>query len=218
MKELFEKYLGPAYGSNIPINIVEHGACDRFGLNDPKACRDCLYKTSYFYKSCGDYRVSEHYSESTVRWFILEDIFQFYNKTPLSLGGCCDVFMYSNNTILLCDMTCARPIYLEDHENNHEKINGKRDVAYRQLQDSIKKLYGCPEINNLISQVPNRIALLSMRKKQFAVEDQELDAVKFMSPFFSMTDEINSDRIVFYDMGCGFKFGVQEYPCIYNWE
>jgi hypothetical protein len=220
MRDLLETKLAASYGSQQKISVQEDTKSGLFGVNDPKACRDCENRTSYFYCSCEDKKVSMHKSEKPVKIIYLEDVFlQFRNVSSLTKGGCCDMLMYSDDKVVMMDMTCTRPEYVERHTQNGHEVEGKRDVVYRQIEDSVRKLRGCDVINTKLNSFTDRVAIFAVRKKIFAVEESEseTDAAMGMKSYSKMSDDFSSKMGLYTDMGNGFFFLVQEYPKVFEW-
>lgn len=189
------------YGSNVFADdeILRH-LCGyvmrgRFGLADEISCRDCSSLTRYFYVSCTDRIVLRVISNYDVHVVNLEKVFQSSGNEDLMQGGCCDYLLYSDNRLVLADLSCSRPNYVEK----------KRATAYRQTSDSIDKLRLFHDMAEKIECFERRDAMLAVRKKEFALEHAD-HAVESMSSFLRM--EL-SPRV---DMGNGFFFSVFEYP------
>lgn len=167
----------------------------RFGLADEISCRDCSSLTRYFYVSCTDRIVLRVISNYDVHVVNLEKVFQSSGNEDLMRGGCCDYLLYSDTRLVLADLSCSRPNYVEK----------KRATAYRQTSDSIDKLRLFHDLAEQIERFERRDAMLAVRKKEFALEHAD-HAVVAMSSFLRM--EL-SPRV---DMGNGFFFSVFEYP------
>ncbi|HRM89869.1 MAG TPA: hypothetical protein PLK68_05335 [Thomasclavelia ramosa] len=218
MRDLLETELAASYGSQQMISVQEDTKSGLFGVNDPKACSDCINRTSYFYRSCEDKKVSKHKSKKLVKIICLEDVFQQFRNVPsLTKGGCCDILMYSDDKVVVMDMTCTRPEYLETHKKDGQEVEGKRDIVYRQIEDSVRKLRGCDVINTKLDSFTDRVAIFAVRKKIFAVEESETDAAMGMKSYSKMSDDFSSKMGLHTDMGNGFFFIVQEYPKVFEW-
>lgn len=214
MKRLLEQYFAQSYKSTKIITVEERIEKGDFSTTDDKSCNDC---NKYFSESCGEKEVSLHKSDKEIHIIRFEDIFQkFSNIKDISQGGCCDLLMYSDEKIAVTDMTCSRPQYLEQYEVCGKQKPGKRAYAYKQMEDSIRKLRHCDEINRKIDSYSHRIAIFSVRKKVFALESVPSDVAKQMNGFSKMSDQIQHINIRT-DMGNGFHFIVQEYPNVYQW-
>ncbi len=218
MRELLKTKLAASYDSVQNISVDEEFANGNFGVTDPKACNDCAQYTSYFYRSCDYKKVSKHKSEKPVKMIRLEDVFQQFRNVPaLTKGGCCDMLMYSEDKVAVMDMTCTRPEYIEEHTTKDKVVKGKRAVAYRQMEDSVKKLRGCDAINDRLKSFRYHVAIFAVRKKIFALEESTSDATTGMESYSKMSNLFKSEVWLLTDMGNGFSFLVQEYPEVYEW-
>lgn len=218
MKNLLENHLAVSYGSTRKISVQEKTNYGDFEVTDPKSCKDCEEHSSYFYRSCVDKQVSKHNSSKLVKLIRLEDVFQEFTKiSALSQGGCCDMLMYSEDKIVLMDMTCSRPQYLESRiDSDGTMKRGKRAIAYHQLEDSVKKLRGCEIINKKLNTYKDRISIFAVREKKFALEEEKNNALKSMKNFSKMS-RLTEGIDLRINMGNGFYFVVQKYPEIFYW-
>lgn len=219
MKKYLEIDLAASYGCKHNIVVTEVCKIGEFGVTDVKSCTDCKSHSSYFYDSCDNRTVSLHSSVTTVRLISLEDVFQQFRDVPeLSTGGCCDVLMYSDHKVVVMDMTCTRVEYLFSHTTEGNPIVGKRAVAYRQIEDSVRKLRGCVFISRKIDSFDERIAILAVRKKCFALEETADTIVSTnMRSYSKMSDVIKSLSGLRTNMGNGFAFVMQFYPDVFKW-
>lgn len=208
MRQLLETKLAEAYASTKKIIVHEEVESGEFGITDTKSCRDCENCTSYFYRTCESRFVSLHQSENPVSIICIEDIFQqFPNIKALSQGGCCDVLMSTQEKIVVMDTTCLRPEY----------VAGKRAYAYKQLNDSIRKLRKAAAINSRINSYESRIAICALKEKRFGFEGATNSVSKNMRSFMRMADDFKSRATLQTDMGNGFYFIVQNYPEVFQW-
>ncbi len=195
----------------LSVTIEEDAqAGDRdWGLTDGKSCEDCAIHTNYFYESCKDRLVMKLHSEDDVHVIHLENVFQ--NAMNLRAGGCCDYLLYGADKIVLCELTCTRPEYLDAGNNG-----GKRVKAYSQLSESVKKLNSVDGIAKKLSGFQTREAVFAVRKKEFAFEEQANTVQSPMASFIKIT-AVNESRGGRTDMENGFEFLTIEYPQIYKW-
>lgn len=218
MRELLANDLAASYGCKRNADVEQEVLSGDFDLYDHKACTDCRAHSRYFYESCEDRCVSKHHSEKEVNVVTLENIFsQFADIPALSHGGCCDKLLYSEDTVMVMDMTCTRPEYLRNHYAEGVLKAGKRAKAYSQVYDSICKLQGCETIKNRMSTFSNRFAVFAFRKKEFALETQNNTVLRNMSSFSKMSDNFKSRANLRTAMGNGFYFITQEYPSVFKW-
>lgn len=172
MKDLLERELS--------LTVDEYAKVGDWGLTDDKSCSDCASHSGYFYSSCKDRLVMKLHSEEDVNVIHLETVFQ--NAANLRAGGCCDYLLYDADKIALCELTCTRPEYLGAGNNG-----GKRAKAYSQLSDSVNKLNGVNGIAKKLSGFQTREAVFAVKKKIFALEEQQTTAQSFMAPFIKIT-------------------------------
>ena len=184
-----------------------------FSLTDWKSCNDCQSHTKYFYLQC-DKEVLRIATSKGINVINLEDYFQQYSdKKEIVSGGCCDLLLYEAEKVAFIDLTCTRPVYIDNHIVDKKFKEGKRPVAFKQLKDSIAKLSVCPTISTYLQKCIEKVAILALRKKEFAVE---LLPESPMQSFMKMANEQSKSGMI-QDMGNGFTFIVHEYPKVYNW-
>ncbi len=203
MKDLIKRAFS-TYNPN--IEVLEDIKDGDFGLTDTKSCNDCLNNTRYFTESCDDKIVLNIHNEEEVRVICLEKVFQDCTNTEAAEGGCCDYLLYSNRKIAVTDLTCSRPEFITQGTKG-----GKRAIAYQQMSDSIEKLKKFDSIADRINQMDSKVAIFALRKKIFAVEENEDNPQRSMKAFLQM--KVNPAI----DMGNGFHFITQEYPMAYAW-
>ena len=203
MIDLLEREFARAIGSTkIPmVKSVIYKA--DFALNDPVACRptDC---PTYFRTGC-DCIVSKHAVRSHA--VVVIDIEDFFKQFPTIPGRVCDRLLYDGDKLVLMDMTCSRPGFLEPSPTR----KGKRATAYEQIDATVTKLCKAPEIAKRINGFASRIGLLAIRKKTFAIEDKVNRAMDAFSQMRRMHKSISTP------MNNGFVFQTMEYPNSFLW-
>lgn len=144
---------------------------------------------------------------------------QYGSGIEAGKGLKCDFIVYedTNRSIfLLNELTQCKNIYLDTHQQEKEKVEGKRDKSVRQLNDTITKLMNVPVINGYINSFTKRVGLFS-----YKLTDQSFGTDQMENPFiqsianFAMPQNIVSN-ISGAHLKDGFVFEQRIYPISFD--
>ncbi|MGM9694229.1 MAG: hypothetical protein ACI3YC_04400 [Alloprevotella sp.] len=166
MKQLLETYLGKHFDSTKRVIAISEILKGTFLLSDSKACADCKVRTPEHEAGC-DKVVLKCYSEREVGIVNLEEFLShFSHLKKMPSGEKCDLLLFSESKIVFCEMTCSSSRYVDDFtKKDGTEKTGKRNVARKQLSNSIETLSAVPEIAAEIAQKKEKIALFAFREK-----------------------------------------------------
>ena len=191
----------------IPVN--EQSICGIIGLNDYKACQSCM---SFFKTTC-EQEVFKISSETTISLINIEDFIDSLNVE----GRKCDYLLYDASHLVLADLTCSLEQYLDPHLQKGKMQSGKRLVARKQIEDTLKLLMEDAVIAEAIKAKSIKVGLLAYRVKD---EDLFKNVPKQIQREFAawqaMENEIETRKLTF-PMAYGFSFETLRYPNIYVW-
>lgn len=185
------------------LNANNHST--NFALHDSKSCaqcpnKDCQNDSPYTVLNVGVQESSV--MEIDYDAFISELFLQ--HEKPKN----CDFILSSQNSIVLCELTCSH----EKALTPLAKSGGKRAQAMCQLSVTKKMLYKVPEIAQYINDnCTRKVLLFGYRLKSKILES---DQAKYTNPFLSAPGA--SDAIIISLGDDGFVFEQREFPKSFN--
>lgn len=189
------------------VNVPSNTKIGSFLLFDKKACASCL-------SPCASEGIICINSDIPIKEIIIEDYFQQFQNTKADVKGRrCDELLYDddNRRIAFLEMSCKSVGTSEDVQ----LLEGKREVAYEQLDNSIKKLQEVTVIAEKINKFAEKSALFAYRvmERASSIPSQlknSLDA--FMTPM-----ELAENPNLSTEMDNGFKFRSIKFSEVYQW-
>lgn len=220
MKELLESYFGQHYRSTKRVSVTCRKCCGQFDSVDTKACLDCKEQTPEGEEPCDKVVLKCFSSDKEVEKIELESFLDNYaNLQDVQKKSRCDLLFVGDDKIVFCDMTCSRAKYIEMFRRKDGTVRmGKRNIARKQLTDSISLLMNVPEIAGEISVKSQKVALFAYREKESELND-DLDkmTLRRMRSFIGIDRSGAIDNLMYSDIDYGFHFAEVEYPQIYIW-
>lgn len=220
MRELLESYFGQHYRSTKRVSVTCRKCCGKFVSVDLKACLNCNNAIPEGGASCDKVVLICNSSDKEVEKIELESFLDNYAKLQaLQKIGRCDLLFVGDDKIVFCDMTCSRSKYIEMFNRKDGTVQmGKRNIARKQLTDSISLLMNVPEIAGEISVKSQKVALFAYREKESELND-DLDkmTLRRMRSFIGIDRSGAIDNLMYSDIDYGFHFAEVKYPQIYIW-
>ena len=218
MKEVLEKFFGSFYGSTKTVKVISEQKTGVFERADDKACAGCARNTKSFFEGCDQKVLRCDAGEQDVEVIELELFVANYNGLKkLRPNYVCDLLMVGDDKVVFCDLACYNPKYLKSFVKSDGKPQkGKRQHAREQIENSIEKLTGVPEIADEILSKSKRIGLFAYRRKEKIVTDLvDSTALTGMRSLIDRTKDADAN---IGKLGKGFQFIEVVYPETYIWK
>lgn len=218
MREVLEKFFGSHYGSTKTVKVISEQKRGVFERADDKACADCQTHSSSFFEDCDQKVLRCDAGEQEVEVIELERFVENYNSLKKLRPKCvCDLLMVGDDEVVFCDLACYNPKYLKSFvKPDGTKQLGKRLTVWLQINNSIKKLTGVPEIADEILSKSKRVGLFAYRRKEKRVVDlADSTALVGMRSLIDRTKDADTN---IGDLDYGFLFMEVVYPETYIWK
>lgn len=189
------------------VNLLIDTKIGKFLLFDKKACESC-------HSPCLARGIMYINSRIPVKQINIEDYFQQFQNTKADVSGKrCDELLYDEDShrIVFLEMSCKAV----GSQHDIRTLEGKRETAYEQLDNSIKKLQEVPKIAEKIKMFAEKSALFAYRitERASSIPNQlKISLNAFMKPL-----ELAEDPNLSTEMGNGFKFTYINFDDIYQW-
>lgn len=183
-----------------------------FTLKDDTACANCQQQHAYFYNTCNYENMCINANNAAT--LINHEAFMVALKQEK--GGVADFLLYTQNSVAFIDLTCGFSQYIESHEVDGVRKQGKRVKAREQLDASINRLYEVPAIGQQLDAYQIKVGILGYRnidEEMFVNVKSNLD--KSEDAFMSMTKELET-RPLKMSLSHGFAFQMVKYPQVYT--
>ena len=218
MKEVLEKFFGSFYGSTKTVEVISEQKTGVFERADDKACAGCEGNTKSFFEGCDQKVLRCDAGEQEVEVIELELFVANYNGLKkLRPNYVCDLLMVGDDKVVFCDLACYNPKYIDSFvKSDGTKQLGKRLTVWRQIENSIEKLTGVPEIADEILSKSKKIGLFAYRRKEKIVTDLVDRTV--LTGMRSLIDPTKDAATNIGKLGKGFQFIEVVYPETYIWK
>lgn len=222
MEKLLKISLPSHYGiSSDNVTVPFYKRAEPFTEVDDKACEEAhnkfikdgsFAKYTYLCSNCDKVvlPVDNNGKEITVIQF--EKYIHKYFKKVLEGKKRCDLLMTDeeHNKIVFCDLCCYDEQY----------ILGKRAMAYKQMEASVKMLLGIPFLETYILGHPKKECLFASRSyigkhPTMAIRgNAEANMQAMITTVSSVSEQIVSENTI---MEHNFRFVQNKYPNVYKW-
>lgn len=218
MKGVLEKFFGSFYGSPKSVKVISEQKTGVFEHADDKACAGCARNTKSFFEGCDQKVLRCDAGEQEVEVIELELFVANYNGLKkLRPNYVCDLLLVGDDKVVFCDLACYNPKYIDSFvKSDGTEQLGKRLAVWRQIDNSIEKLTGVPEIAGEILSKSKRIGLFAYRRKEKAVTDS-VDSTA-LTGMRSLIDPTKDAATNIGKLGKGFQFIEVVYPETYIWK
>lgn len=203
LKELFESsfYITYPQKQNVRVSINERVHSGNFSLYDSLSCNACA--------TCiADPTVRENIkisSSSPIHEVSMSEVTSFVKE---DISENCDfVLDDGTKTIILLEMTCSQPKYVD---------GSKRNKATKQLYETLVCLFANPGLKQHIESYVNKYVVFSWKNTQNEVDRNDKVEQGFLA-FTDFSDETYSpDNYRNFDFD--FKFKEIRYPHVLEWD
>ena len=210
MKDLLEQEFAKGYGltRKVPVSVNVYGGS--FSLCDDKACNSC---DSTHNQNC-DKIVLHVKCETPIDVVDLEHFLDAFND-KIS-GKRCDLMMYDESKIVLCELTCSKSHLIVPHKRKDVWVPGKREYAYGQIDNTIRTLCHVALVHEAIKK-RKKVALFAYREKDFPIVDDFIGKIVQPMKDFNPLEASIAAMNLSTDMSEGFSFVQVRYPDAYLW-